>query len=89
MKNLLVTLTQYKSLKAQIDALEEQLKEKRSEITEYMKEKGTSKLTCGQYIATVTECTKKSLDEKLIREQFPEVAEKAERVTTYERFTVK
>ena len=89
MKNVLATLTQYKALKAQIDALEAQLKEKRTEIEDYMKEKGTDKLTCGQYIATITECTKKSLDEKLIREQFPEVAMVAEKVTKYDRFTVK
>ena len=42
MKNLLATLTQYKALKAQIEALEAQLKEKRVEITEYMTEKVTT-----------------------------------------------
>ena len=89
MKNVLATLTEYKAIKAQIDALEAKLKEKRTEITDYMEEKGTDKLTCGQYIATITECTKKSLDEKLIREKFPEVAREAEKITTYERFTVK
>ena len=89
MKNLLATLTQYKALKAQIDSLEAQLKEKRAEITEYMTEKGTDKLTCGQYIATITNCEKRSLDEKLIRERFPEVASAAEKVTAYQRFVVK
>lgn len=89
MTNLLATLTQYKALKAQLDSLETQLKEKRTEIEEYMKAKGTDKLTCGQYIATITECTKKTLDEKLIKELYPEVARKAEKVTTYNRFTVK
>ena len=54
-----------------------------------MAEKETDKLICGQYVATITECTKKSLDEKMIRELFPEVAQKAEKVTTYNRFTVK
>lgn len=89
MKNLLATLTQYKAIKAQIEALEATLKEKRAEITDYMEEKGTNKLTCGQYVATITECTKRTLDEKLIREQFPEVAAAAEKVTTYDRFIVK
>lgn len=89
MKNLLATLTQYKAIKAQIEALEAQLREKRTEITDYMAEKNTSKLTCGQYIATITECTKRTLDEKMIREFYPEVAEATEKVTTYERFTVK
>lgn len=89
MKNLLATLTQYKALKAQIEALEAQLKEKRVEITEYMTEKGTTKLTCGQYVATITECTKTSLDEKRIRDLYPEIAKETEKVTTYERFTVK
>ena len=89
MKNLLATLTQYKAIKAQIEALEAQLKEKRTEITEYMTEKGTNKLTCGQYIATITECEKRTLDEKRIRELYPEIAKETEKVTTYERFTVK
>jgi predicted phage-related endonuclease len=89
MKNLLATLTQYKALKAQLDSLEAQLKEKRTEIEEYMKEKCTDKLTCGQYIATITECTKRSLDEKFIKENYPDIAKEAEKVTTYNRFTVK
>lgn len=89
MKNLLATLTQYKALKAQIDSLETQLKEKRTEIETYMQEKGTDKITCGQYIATITECTKKTLDEKIIREQFPEIAKQAEKITKYNRFAVK
>ena len=89
MKNLLATLTEYKAMKAQLDALEAKIKEKRTEIEAYMTEKGTDKLTCGQYIATITECTKKSLDERMIREKYPEVAREAEKVTTYNRFTVK
>ena len=89
MKNLLATLTQYKAIKAQIENLEAQLKEKRMEITDYMAEKNTTRITCGQYIATITECEKRSLDEKKIRELYPEVASATEKVTTYERFTVK
>lgn len=89
MKNLLATLTQYKAIKAQIESLEATLKEKRTEIETYMQEKETNKLTCGQYVATISECKKTSLDEKLIRERFPEVAKEAEKVTTYNRFTVK
>ena len=89
MKNLLATLTQYKALKAQVDSLEAQLKEKRTEIETYMQEKKTDKLTCGQYVAVITECTKTSLDEKYIRTQYPDIAQKAEKVTKYNRFTVK
>ena len=89
MKNLLATLTSYKALNAQYKALEAQMKEKRAEIEAYMKEKGTDTLICGQYVATITECTKRSLDEKLIKELYPEIAKEAEKVTTYNRFTVK
>ena len=89
MMNLLATLTEYKAIKAKIEALEAQLKEKRTEITDYMAEKGTAKLTCGQYIATITECEKRTLDEKRIRELYPEIAKETEKDTTYERFTVK
>ena len=89
MKNLLATLTQYKAIKAQIEALEAQLKDKRAEITEYMTEKGTTRITCGQYVASVTTCTKTGLDEKRIREEYPEVAAACTKTTTYDRFTVK
>lgn len=89
MKNLLATLTSYKALNAQLKAIEAQMKEKRAEIEAYMKEKETDTLICGQYVATITECTKRSLDEKLIKELYPEVAREAEKVTTYNRFTVK
>ena len=89
MINLLATLTQYKATKAQIEALEAKLKEQRTAIEQYMQGKNTNKVTCGQYIATITECTKTSLDEKLIRTLYPEVAKEAEKVTTYNRFTVK
>ena len=54
-----------------------------------MSEKQTTKLTCGQYVATITECEKRSLDEKKIRELYPEVASATEKITTYERFVVK
>lgn len=89
MKNLLATLTQYKALKAQLDSLDAQLKEKRAEIEAYMQEKGTDKLTCGQYVATITKCTKYSLDEKFIKKNYPDIAKEAEKVTPYNRFTVK
>ena len=87
--NLLATFTAYKALKTQYKEIEEQLKTKQAEIEQYMKEKDTTKLVCGQYTAIITECTKRSLDEKMIRELFPDVAEKAEKVTTYNRFSVK
>ena len=89
MKNVLATLTEYKAIKAQIEALEAKLKEKRTEITDYMAEKDTKKLTCGQYVVTITECHKTSLDEKLIRELYPEVASATEKTITYEQLRVK
>ena len=89
MKNLLITLTEYKSMKAKYKAMEEELKAMENDIKQYMKEQETNKLTCGQYVATITECTRKTLDEKAIRELFPDIAKEHEKITTYERFLVK
>lgn len=89
MKNLLATLTKYKATQAQLDSLTALLKEQRAEIETYMKEKGVDTLTCGQYVAKIIPCTKKSLDEKKIRELFPDVAQATEKVTEYNRFMVK
>lgn len=89
MKNLLATLTQYKAIKAQMDALKDQLEGIKTEITDYMTEKDTKKLTCGQYVVTIIECTKTSLDEKKIRELYPEVASETEKTITYEQLRVK
>ena len=70
-----------------MDALKEELEILKGNIIEYM---GTEKkLTVGQYVATVTECTKNTLDEKAIRAELPDVANKYNRVTEYTRFTVK
>ena len=67
----------------------EKIEALKNTITEYMKENGSNKLTCGQYIATITEITKTSIDEKALRENLPDVAKQYEKSTTYDRFTVK
>lgn len=85
--NILITLTEYKAKKAKLDALKEEIEALKNDIVEYMGDE--KKITVGQYVATITECTKNSLDEKAIREELPEVANKYNRVTEYTRFTVK
>lgn len=88
MKNLLATITEYKALKAQAESLLEKANEKKEELINYMQGKELEKLTCGQYTAKLITCTKKSLDEKFIRLNYPEVAKQAEKETEYKRFTV-
>lgn len=89
MKNMLATLTHYKALKAKEAELKTEIETLKNTITEYMKENGSNKLTCGQYIATITEVTKTTIDEKALRENLPDVAKQFEKSTTYDRFTVK
>lgn len=90
MKNLLATLTHYKALKAEEKRLSDELKAIQNEIIEYMKTtENENTLVCGQYVATLTECSRKGIDEKALREKLPDVAKEFEKVTTYTRFAVK
>lgn len=89
MKNLLATITAYKAKKAEAEKLAKEVEKMKSELVQYMNEKATNSIICGQYVLTITECQKHSLDEKGIREKFPEIANEFEKITTYNRFTVK
>ena len=89
MKNLLATITTYKAKKAEADKLMKEADKIKAELIGYMKEKETTSIVIGQYTLTITECTKTSIDEKLLRERYPDIAQEAEKVTTYERFTAK
>lgn len=89
MKNLLATITAYKAKKAEADRLTREAEAMKAELLEYMEDKNETVIKCGQYVLTITECTKTSLDEKALREQFPAIAKDFERVTTYNRFSVK
>ena len=85
--NILITLTEYKAKKAKLDASKEEIESLTNDIVKYMGNE--KKITVGQYVATITECTKNTLDEKAIRAELPDVANKYNRVTEYTRFTVK
>ena len=88
--NMLAILTHYKKLKADKARIDDELKAIQSDVVDYMVANGyDGKMECGQYTAVVTECTKKSIDEKAFREKFPELAEEFTRTTEYTRFTVK
>lgn len=89
MKNVLAAITSYKATKAQADALQKQAEKLKAELMDYIKSKECNTIVVGQYTLTITECVKRSLDEKAIREQFPDVAQATEKTTVYERFTVK
>ena len=85
--NILITLTEYKTKKAKLEELKAEIESLKNDIVEYMGDE--KKLVVGQYTATITDCTKNTLDEKAIRAELPDVAEKYNRVTEYTRFTVK
>lgn len=94
-KKPLAFLTTYKSKKAELDALEEEVKEMRKQITDYVlskvsrDEKGNAKYTFKPFVLTVTHCKRAGLDEKAIRELFPEIAKEHETVTEYDQLRVK
>lgn len=88
-KNLLATITKYKDIKAEAEKLAREAEAMKAELLEYMTGKNETVIKCGQYVLTITECTKTGIDEKALREQFPNIASDFEKVTTYKRFTVK
>lgn len=88
-KNLLATITKYKAVKAEADKLTKEAEAMKAELLAYMTGKNETVIKCGQYVLTITECTKTGIDEKALREQFPAIAHEFEKVTTYNRFTVK
>lgn len=89
MKNLLATITAYKAKKAEAEKLTREAEAMKAELIEYMAGKHENVIKCGQYVLTITECTRTGIDEKSLREQFPAIAQEFEKVTTYNRFTVK
>ena len=92
MKNVLAFLTEYKSKRAELDELKKLVDGMKDELTEYVlsrDEKGKATYTCKPFVVTITECTRTGLDEKTIRELFPDIAKEYETVTTYDRVTVK
>lgn len=88
MKNVLATITEYKALKAQIEQLTRKADGIKTDIIGYMKEKETDILTCGQYTAKLTTCTKTGIDTKRLKAEKPDIASEYETITEYERFTV-
>ena len=94
MKNLLAFLTKYKALKAKEDELHSEVESMKSELLTYIgnnyaREDGKIKFTCGQYIVTLTEVARNGIDEKALKEKFPEVASQVAKITTYDRLAVK
>ena len=90
MKNLLSTLTHYKAIKAQIDALTVEADAIKADIVAYMDASPTpDKLTVGQYIVTNATVTRSGIDEKRLKAERPDIASEYAKETTYRRLTVK
>lgn len=89
MKNLLATITKYKAKKAEAEKIMKEADALKNELIGYMKDNDAFSITCGQYVLTITECTRTGIDSGLLKSKYPEIAKETETVTTYERFTVR
>lgn len=93
--NILTMLTEYKAKKANLDKEQEELDKLKEEIESYTMEntspdeKGKYKYTCGQYVVTITPCSKSYIDKTSLETDLPEIATKYTKVTTYNRTIVK
>ena len=94
MENVLAYLTSYKSKVATKKALEKEIDEMKAVISDYVlskvsrDDKGKATVTVKPFTVSVTACKRCGLDEKTIRELFPEIAKEHEKVTVYDRVTV-
>jgi predicted phage-related endonuclease len=85
--NILATLTSYKAKKAEIERIEQELKEMQFAIVEYMN--GKDELTTGQYKVTYKDCNRTDIDKATLKNKYPEIAKELTTTTTYKRFTVR
>jgi hypothetical protein len=88
--------TAYKALKAQRDEMDARLDAMKAELIDYVasaektvKTDKADKLTVGQYVLTVSHCSRDGIDEKRLRAERPDVASEYTRTTFYDRFGVK
>ena len=95
MKNVLATLTAYKDKKAEIEMLQRELDSMKAELIDYIMEKtetdkdGKNVYRCGQYVATVTQKTRKTVSQKELETAYPEIAATMTKVTEYPELRVK
>lgn len=85
--SLLALLTAYKAEKARIDEREKELESMKEEIIARMN--GQETVVCGQYKAENKPVSRTTIDGKSLRADMPEVADKYEKTTVYNRFTVR
>lgn len=86
-KNLLILCTEYKSMKARMEAMKAELEAMKAEIIPLMN--GQEKVTIGQYTVTLQEITSHVIDTKRLKAEKPDIAEQYTEEKTSERFTVR
>ena len=95
MKNLLAFLTTYKTKKAQLDMLEEEVEAMKKELVAYASgkyprdEKGKIKFTHGQYVITISLVKRSDIDKTTLKEKYPDIAKELATSSEYDRVSVK
>ena len=84
--NIMATITEYLAKKNRIAKEEKELETLKNDILDYMG--NNDELIIGQYKATNKTCTRHGIDEKKLKELFPDVAVAVAKETEYKRFTV-
>lgn len=93
--NILATLTEYKSKKAELESMKAELESMKAEITEYVlskverDEKGKAVYTCKPFTVTISERKRTGIDEKALKELYPDIAAELETVTVFDRMDIK
>lgn len=94
MMNVLATLTTYKAKKAELDILKKEIDSMKEELISYVLEKtetenGKNVYKCGQYIVTVAQRTRETIDKNGLEAAYPEIAAEYTKVTEFPELRVK
>ena len=84
--NTIIKITMFKKLLNEREEMEKKLEELKSSMIEDMH--GEEVVQFGQYKAQNKTITRKGIDNKKLKELFPEAAEACKTETQYKRFTV-
>lgn len=83
----IITITNYLKKKNELELLKTELEQLQESLIEQMEGKET--VICGQYKLTYKDVSRRDIDRKALEEEYPEIAKKFERITSYKRFSAK
>lgn len=93
--SILAQLTEHKAKKAELDMLDKELKAMKAELIEYVMSKtetdetGKNVYHCGQYIVTVSQRTRETIDKNGLEAAYPEIAAEYTKITEFPELRVK